>query len=222
MKTNKNCVIRLSRYKNALYRLKSLGFVKIFSDNLADAVGVTATQVRKDFSQFGISGTRKGGYQIDDLINNLNRLLGKDEIHKVVVAGIGNIGTALLNYKGFEKESIKIIAGFDINTVKQNAAGEIPVFPIAEMENFIRQNQIKIGVIAVPDFAAQQIADTMIQAGVKGILNFAPMRLHGPENVVINNVNLVLELENTIYFANAVIKTGVVGQLTASAQPDGV
>lgn len=209
MIANKNCVIRLSRYKNSLYRLKALGFVKVFSDNLADAVGVTAEQVRKDFSLFGITGNKRGGYQIDTLIDKLNNLLGKDQIQNVVVAGLGNIGTALSKYRGFEKEGIKIVAAFDIDPAKFNRTADIPVMPLEELEAYIHEHHIKIGIIAVPDIAAQNVADTMIGAGISGILNFAPIRLRSPEEIVINNVNLELELENVIYYVNTAARTGV-------------
>lgn len=206
MISNKNCIIRLSRYKNALHRLKSLGFVKVFSDNLADAVGATPAQVRKDFSLFGISGNRRGGYIIDELLERINNILGKNEIHKVIIVGAGNIGTALVKYKGFEKEGIKILAVFDVNPSRINNAGEIPVLPVEMLSDFVVKNNVAVGVIAVPDVAAQGVLDTLVAAGVKGVLNFAPMRLRGPEEVVINNVNIELELENVIYYANVLHK----------------
>lgn len=208
MITNRNCIIRLSRYKNSLYRLKNLGFVKVFSDNLADAVGVTAEQVRKDFSLFGITGNKRGGYQIDLLIEKLNMILGKDRVQNVVVAGHGHMGTALSKYRGFEREGIRITGIFDIDPVKHDREADIPVLPLEEMKDFIRGRDIQIGVIAVPDIAAQQVADIMIAGGIKGIMNFAPIRLRAPEEIVINNVNLELELENVIYFVNTMGKTG--------------
>jgi redox-sensing transcriptional repressor len=207
MITNKNCIIRLSRYKNALYRLQALGFVKVFSDNLADAVGVTASQVRKDFSIFGISGNKKGGYQIDSLLEKLNSILGKDQLQKVIVAGAGHIGSALMRYRGFEKEGIKIVAGFDIDPAKINRSNAIPVLPLEEARGFIKANGIRIAILAVPDIAAQAAADLICAAGIKGILNFAPLRLKAPEGSIINNVNLEIELENLIYFVNVAEKT---------------
>lgn len=198
--TNKKCIVRLLRYKNALHRLNALGFVKVFSDNLADAVGVTASQVRKDFSLFGISGNKRGGYQIDSLIEKLNGIMGKSELQKVVIAGTGNIGAALMKYKGFEKEGIRIVACFDIDPVKFKRNAEIPILPLEELKSFTVRQGIKVGIIAVPDIAAQQVLDCMLSAGIKGILNFAPIRLKGSDGCVINNVNLVLELESIIYY----------------------
>ncbi len=207
MITNKNCIIRLSRYKNALYRLQALGFVKVFSDNLADAIGVSASQVRKDFSLFGLGGNKRGGYQIDVLIERLNTILGKDKVQKVIVAGAGHIGTALMRYQGFEKEGIRIIAGFDIDPARFGGQAQAPVLPMDQMRDFVRNNQVRIGIIATPDIAAQQVADIMFSAGIKGVLNFAPIRLKVPEECVVNNINVELELENVVYFVNAAGKT---------------
>lgn len=209
MVTNKNCIIRLSRYKNSLYRFKSLGFFKIFSDYLADAVGVTSAQVRKDFSLFGICGNKRGGYQIDALIEKLNDILGKNELQKVIMAGAGNLGSALLKYKNFEKEGIKVVAAFDIDPSKHNTKLPVPVLALEELEHFAKENNIKIGIITVPDIAAQHTFDIMVKAGIKGVLNFAPIQLKTNGECIVNNVNLELELENLIYFVNAMEKSNI-------------
>ncbi|MBN2190045.1 MAG: redox-sensing transcriptional repressor Rex [Candidatus Aureabacteria bacterium] len=208
MASNRNCVIRLSRYKNALYRFEKLGFVKVFSDNLGEAVGVTAAQVRKDFSLFGITGNKRGGYQVKALIEKMNEILGKNELQNVVIVGSGNIGNALIKYKGFEKEGIKIVAAFDIDPAKFRDNSEIPVLSLERLKDFVKKSDVKIGVLAVPDIAAQQVADMMISSGIKGILNFAPINLRAPADIIVNYVNLELEIENLIYFVNAMDKTG--------------
>lgn len=195
MVTNKNCILRLSRYKNALYRFKTLGFLKIYSDYLADAVGVTSAQVRKDFSLFGISGNKRGGYQIDSLISKLNEILGKTETQRVIMAGAGNLGSALLKYRSFEKEGIKIVAAFDIDPSKQDSRLAVPILPLDELERYVQRNGIKIGIISVPEVAAQQTFDLMVKAGIKGVLNFAPIQLKTSGECIVNNVNLELELE---------------------------
>lgn len=206
MATNKNCIVRISRYKNALTRLKSLGFVKVFSSNLADATGTSSAQVRKDFSLFGITGNKRGGYNIDDLIEQMNTIFGKHKVHRVVVVGIGNIGKALLSYKGFEKESIRVVAAFDIDSSKIDPEASVPVFPLEQMENYIKENEIKLGVISVPDVAAQQVFEMMRSAGIKGVLNFAPINISA-DDVIVNNINLEMELENLIYYVIAAEKT---------------
>jgi len=200
---NRSCIIRLSRYKNALNRLKTLNFVRVFSDNLADAAGVTAAQVRKDFSLFGITGNRRGGYKVDELSDQLHRILGKDQLQEFVVVGVGNIGRALLRYRGLEKSGIRIAAGFDIDPVKYDSDGKPPVLPLENLVDFVRTRGIKLGVVAVPDYAAQQVVELMLPAGVKGVLNFAPICLKAPAGCVVNNINLETELENLIYFVNA-------------------
>jgi len=188
-------------------RLKALNFVKVFSENLADAAGVSAAQVRKDFSMFGVTGNRRGGYKIDELIEQLNKILGKDKLQKFVIIGVGNIGKALLNYPGFDKSGIKIVAGFDIDPAKVDKNAEIPILPVEEFNDFVKKNEIKLAIVCVPDFAAQQVLELLLPAGIKGILNFAPICLRGPDDCVINNINLETELENVIYFVNANQKT---------------
>ena len=200
--TNKSCIIRLSRYRNALVNIKAMNFVKVFSENLADATRVTAAQVRKDFSLFGISGNRRAGYQVDELLVQLNRVLGKDKLQKFIVVGIGNIGRALLNYPGFKKNEIELVAGFDIDPAKHNRDAAVPILPIEELNDFVRKNDIEFGIISVPDFIAQQVLEMMITAGIRGVLNFAPICLKEPQGCVVRNLNFAIELENIIYFTN--------------------
>ncbi len=200
---NRSCIIRLSRYKNALNRLRALNFVRVFSDNLADAAGVTAAQVRKDFSLFGITGNRRGGYRVEELSEQLNRILGKEQLHEFVVVGVGNIGKALLHYPGMEKSGIRLAAGFDIDPAKYAPEANPPILPLENLVEFVKARDVKLGIIAVPDYAAQQVLELMLSSGVKGVLNFAPICLKAPDGCVVNNINLETELENVIYFVNA-------------------
>lgn len=202
MNINRKCILRISRYKSALKRLKSLGFVKVFSANLADAGGVTASQVRKDFSMFGITGNRRGGYNVDELTLRIREILGKNNLQKVVVVGVGNIGKSLLRYKGFESSGIKVIAAFDIDPAKFDSSSDVPVLPLDDFRLFVQKQDVKIGILSVPEAAAHHISEIMISAGIKGILNFAPIQLRASDDIVINNINLEIELENLIYFVN--------------------
>lgn len=206
MNTNKKLIIRLSRYSNSLKRFKSLGFVKVFSDNIADAVGITPSQVRKDFSVFGLPGNKRGGYQIDDLLEKINHILGKNKVNDVIVVGSGNLGKALMKYEIFKKEMIRIVAGFDIDQNKINEQADIPIYHLDKLENYISKNKINIGIITVPDTSAQNVTDIMVNAGIKGILNFSPVKLRVNDNIIINNIYLQTELESLIYFVNAEIK----------------
>lgn len=203
MTVHKKSISRLSRYRKALLRLRDLGFVNVFSDTLGEAVGVSAAQVRKDFSLFGITGHRRGGYKIDDLVDDMQRILGMDHSNHVVIAGVGNLGKALIEHKGFEKEGIHIVAGFDVDPSKIKKKITIPVFPLEELPEYVKEHHIKLGIIAVPDVAAQEVCDLMLSAGIRGILNFTTVRFKGAEKAVINNVYLQVELENVIYFMNA-------------------
>jgi len=204
---NTTCISRLSRYRNAALRLKGLNFVKVFSENLADAAGVTAAQVRKDFSMCGISGSGRGGYQINDLIGQLNKVLGKDTVQKFVVVGIGNIGRALLHYPGFHREEIKIVAGFDIDKNKHNRDADVPILPLEELNDFALKHSIRFGIIAVPETSAQDVLAAMLNAGIRGVLNFAPICLKAPAGCVVRNLSLETELENVIYFTNIAMET---------------
>ena len=209
--TNKSCIARLSMYRNVLLRLKALNFVKVFSDNLADAARVSAVQVRKDFSLFGITGNRRGGYLIDELITQISAILGKDKMQKFIIVGIGNIGRALLRYKGFNANEILLVAGFDVDETKHNSHAEIPILPLGHLNSFVNDNQIKHGIISVPDFAAQDVLEVMIESGIRGVLNFAPICLKESRGCVVRNLNLETELENIIYFT-ALAGKGEVGK----------
>ncbi|MFA7257480.1 MAG: redox-sensing transcriptional repressor Rex [Kiritimatiellales bacterium] len=200
--SNRSRILRLSRYKNAALRLKSLNFLKVFSDNLADATGVTASQVRKDFSIFSISGNRRGGYQIEELLTQLNRVLGKDKLQKFILVGVGNLGRALINYQGFAKSEIKIVAGFDTDPAKFNRKADTLILPMDELAGFIKTNEVELAILTVPEFNAQEAFDKLKAAGIKGILNFAPTRLKSDDKVIVHNLNLETEFENLIYFVN--------------------
>lgn len=202
MKANQKCIMRLSRYKKALLRLKTLGFVKVFSDNLADAVGVTSSQVRKDFSLFGITGKRKGGYKVEELLSELHTILGKDKMNNIIIVGMGNIGTALTKYRGFKNDGVTIVAGFDTDPSLFTQDEPVPVHSLDRLQDFVSTNKVTLGIIAVPDIAAQHVADILVNAGIRGILNFAPIRLRVPGDCLINNVNLGIEIENLLYHIN--------------------
>lgn len=204
---NKSSIMRMSKYRNVLTNLKLLNFSKVFSDNLADAAGESATQVRKDFSIFAIPGNRRGGYLVDELIEQLDKILGKDKPQKFVVVGVGNIGRALINYPGFAKNGIHIMAGFDNDPGKIAQGAEIPILPIEKLKDFIAKNSIQFAIICVPSLAAPQIVEILIAAGIKGILNFAPINIKERDDCVIDNINLVTQLENIIYFVNAMSKS---------------
>jgi redox-sensing transcriptional repressor len=199
------------KYLRVLRKLKTLGIVNVFSNNLGDALGVTPAVVRKDFSQINITGNKRGGYNIDDLMMSLEEQLGKRESKNVVVVGCGRIGQALMAYREFPKEGIHIVAGFDNNEAKISRDANIPILPLQEMGAYITDNDVEVGIIAVPEAAANEVFEAMLEAGIRGVLNFTPVELkcHGkcdrgncPKNCTVHTVNIGLELENLFYLIN--------------------
>ena len=193
---------RLLSYKHMLNRFKSLGLVKVFSDNIADPLGISASLVRKDFGMFGISGNQKGGYTINDVLSRINEVLGSNEVQQVIIVGVGRIGEALMSYKGFYKDGIKIVAGFDIDLKKIRKNSDVPVKPIEELEEYVRKHKISVAIMAVPDIAAQQTIEILRSANIKGILNFTPVKFKNTDDLIVNNFNIENELVNLIYFVN--------------------
>jgi len=200
---SKDFISRLLKYKNVLNKLKSLGFARVFSDNLGDSIGVAPSQVRKDLAILKISGNKRGGYNVDKLKEELNGVLGGDKEKKAIIVGCGKIGTALRHYKVFSREGIKIVAGFDVDEGKIDEHQETPVYSIDKLKGFIKENKIRIGIITVTETAAASVLEDMIAAGIKGVLNFAPVQLRSTEQCIIHNINIELELENLFYFVNA-------------------
>lgn len=208
---NKQQILRLTKYKRVLYKLKTMGFEKIFSNNLGDPIGVSSALVRKDFSMMNIPGNKRGGYDIDSLIDHLDRILGKDSNQQAILIGCGKIGTALLEYDGFKKAGIRIVAGFDKNPESIQHDSETPIMPVENVEAYITENKIKVAVLATPDSEAVQLFKRLKEIGIKGFLNFAPVELkcssicvegHCPDPCIINNINIGLELEHIFYQIN--------------------
>jgi redox-sensing transcriptional repressor len=200
--TIQNRINRLLSYRHLLNRFKSLGMVKIFSDNIADPLGISASLVRKDFAIFGISGSQKGGYLIDSILGKIDQILGSDKVQEVVIIGVGRIGEALMSYNGFYKDGIRIVAGFDIDVKKIRTKADIPIMPVEELPQFIKTHNVKVAIMAVPDIAAQQTLEILKSSHIQGILNFSPVKFKSTDEIVINNFNIENELVNLIYFVN--------------------
>jgi redox-sensing transcriptional repressor len=199
---DKERILRLLTYKGILLRFKSMGFIRVFSDNIAEALDISSSLVRKDFGIFGISGNQKGGYHIDNILTKINGILGTDEIQKVILVGVGRIGQALIRYKGFENDGIKIIAGFDVDPDKVDAKGDVPVFHLDYLKEFVKKHKIRIAIMAVPEIMAIPIFELLKENGIKGILNFTPAKIKNSSGIIINHMNIEHELANLIYFVN--------------------
>lgn len=198
----KELIQRLVRYKNILLKFKSMGLSKAFSDNLGDAAGVSSSLVRKDFSLAHLAvGNKRGGYPIDVLLQRLDALLGTQALQRIVIVGCGKIGTALLNYKGFANENIEVVAGFDNNPARVNpAATPIPILPVSQLAAFVKEQDIQVAVLAVPENAAAGILDQLAAAGVQGVLNFSPVQLKAGSALFVQNINIAFEIENLFYY----------------------
>lgn len=199
-------LIRITRYYRALNRLRAIGLEKVFAHNLSDAAGVSAAVVRKDFSILSIHGQKRGGYEITDLIEKLSAILGKGDPQNVIVIGCGRIGKALMHYSGFEPDGIRVVAGFDTDpVVYSDVSHPVPVYPLSRLEEVIEALEVKVAIITVPEASAADTAEKLIDAGIKGILNFSPITLRakpasdGETPCVIHNINIALELEQIFY-----------------------
>jgi len=175
----------------------------ISSSKIAAMTGINPAQIRKDLAYFGEFGKRGIGYPVLNLVKELENILGLDRKWSVIIAGAGNLGKALVRYKGFQKRGFLIKGIFDKDHFKiGKKIGHIFVYDIEQMEKFIKTENIDIGILVVPAESAQEVADKMVKGGIKAILNFAPLRLTLPPEVKIHNVDLSFEFEGLTYYLN--------------------
>lgn len=194
-------IYRLSIYLRCLARLRENSIGTVSSEALAKAAGVKSTQLRKDLAYFGTFGTRGLGYDVADLSRKISEKLGTSSLQPVILVGVGNLGLSLLSYRGFEKEGFEIIAAFDLAPQrKRDKEIKQPILAMDELPKFVNEHGVKMAILSVPAAVAQSVANRLIDCGVSGILNFAPIVLTVPEEVMVNNVNLAIELENLSYF----------------------
>jgi redox-sensing transcriptional repressor len=194
-------IYRLSVYLRCLARLKDNDIQTVSSEALAKVAGVKSTQLRKDLAYFGQFGTRGLGYDVVELSKMISDVLGTTSLQPVILVGVGNLGLALLSYRGFAKEGFEIIAAFDAEPDRRRDKPLAqPLLGMDAMPEFVRENKVKMAILSVPAAAAQEVTNQLIEAGVVGILNFSPIVLSVPEDVMVNTVNLAIELENLSYF----------------------
>jgi redox-sensing transcriptional repressor len=192
---------RLPRYLQALAGMAADGTSMASSEKLAAAAGVTSAKVRKDLSHLGSYGTRGVGYDIAYLIHQIRRELGLTQDWGIAIAGIGNLGHALANYKGFGDRGFRVAALVDVDTAKVGErVGELEVVHIDDLPAMVRERGIAIGVIATPATAVQDVGDRMVEAGIRSILNFAPAPLAAPPGVSVRSVDLAVELQILAYY----------------------
>ena len=201
----RNDLKRLFTYRLCLIGFKRKGFDRLYSYTLGEEAGVSADQVRKDFSNYKITGNKKGGYNIDELLKAIDEVIKHQDDQYMILVGMGNIGRALVQYKTFKLRKMIIVASFDIDPAKQSKRWNVPVLPLEMMDDIIKKFHVKVAILAVPAISAQDVANRLYDLGIKGILNFAPVILKTPEDIIVNNINLCDELESVIYYTQKVI-----------------
>ena len=192
---------RLPVYLRVLVDLAETGATTVSSEALAEAAGVNSAKVRKDLSHLGSYGTRGVGYDVAYLIHQVRRELGLTQHWAIAIAGVGNLGHALANYRGFAERGFRVAALVDIDRSKvgEEIAGTV-VSHMDDLPELVRQHDVAIGVLATPAQAAQEVADRMVEAGIRSILNFAPAMISVPAGVSVRKVDLAIELQILAYY----------------------
>lgn len=189
-------IIRLSVYSRFLDHLHKNGVMIVSSGEIARGVDGSPAQVRKDLAYFGEFGTRGVGYNVKDLNEQVKKILGLMHNWKVIIAGAGNLGSALIHFKGFKERGFNIQAIFDNdqNKVGQKI-GDIPIYDILEMEQYVKTKEIAIAIVAIPARHAQKVVDILVKADIKAILNFAPCVISVPRHIELRSVDLTVNME---------------------------
>jgi redox-sensing transcriptional repressor len=197
----RKAVYRLSIYQRCLLRLKSNAVETVSSEALAKAAGVKPPQLRKDLTYLGQFGTRGLGYNVTGLSTAIGEVLGSSRLQPVILVGVGNLGSALLRYGGFQKEGFEITAAFDVQPDPRRVKGlKTQLLDASMLTSYISEHHIKMVILTVPATRAQEVVNQLVEAGIQAILNFSPVVLEVPKNVIVNNVDLAVELENLSYF----------------------
>jgi redox-sensing transcriptional repressor len=211
-------VARLPVYLRALTSLADEGIATVSSQSLAEAAGVGPAKLRKDLSHLGSYGTRGVGYEVDYLVYQISHELGLSQDWRVVIVGIGNLGHALANYGGFVSRGFTVAALLDADpdVVGERVAG-LPVRSVDDLEDVVAAEQVRIGVLATPPQAAQELCDRMVGAGITSVLNFAPVVLQVPEDVELRQVDLSTELQILAFHEQRKVARDALDGLAAGA-----
>ncbi len=200
-KISDSTISRLSTYYRTLSNLIDQGVETVSSEKIAEINNITSAQVRKDLSFFGSFGKRGLGYNTKELREQIARILGLQKEWNVALVGIGNIGRALIDYAEFKKQGFIIKALFDNDPKKVGKeVGGLKIYHMDSVCNVIKEKKIEIAIIAVPARVAQAVVDSLVKCGVKAFLNFAPITIKVPNDVMVKNENMSIELEALSYF----------------------
>lgn len=194
-------VNRLSVYLRSLRQLREQGVDKVSSQQLARRFHLSSTQIRKDLAQFGEFGTRGVGYDVGELANHLETLLGLDHVHRLAIVGMGNVGTALARFPAFNSGSFQVVAAFDNDPAKIGTrVGSVVVRSSADLAAVLRGAEAEIGVLAVPAEAVVAAFESLVRAGIRAVLNFAPATLPPRPGCRVKNVDLRIQLEELAFY----------------------
>lgn len=193
---------RLPIYARALRHLQEAGEETVSSDDLADRIGVTSAQIRRDLSYFGRFGTQGKGYDIEMLIGAVDHILHLDRLWDVALVGFGHLGRAIADYRGFESSSFHVTAIFDADPKLIGHRSElgVPVQPVEELVETVRSKGIQMAIVAVPASAAQDVTDQLLEAGVRAILNYAPVTLRVPEEIWVREIEPISAMQSMTYY----------------------
>ncbi|MBU7539495.1 redox-sensing transcriptional repressor Rex [Levilactobacillus brevis] len=192
---------RLPIYYRYLNILLDADKTRVSSTELSEAVKVDSATIRRDFSYFGALGKRGYGYDVESLIKFFKKILNQDRLTNVALIGVGNLGHALLNFNFHQDGNVRISAAFDVNEAIANTIqSSVPIYPMTDLRTQLEEQQIQVAILTVPSDVAQSVTDDAVAGGVKGILNFTPLRITVPKDVRVQNVDLTNELQTLIYF----------------------
>ncbi len=194
-------VERLSQYRRSLNNQLAKGKEHIFSHEIANLLHITSVQVRRDIMLIGYSGTLRKGYDIKELVHLIGVILDTDDGQKIAVIGMGNIGKGFIHYLYEKRSKLKIVAAFDINPEKiDKTYADVYCYHLDKLEEIIQNENIKIGIITTPPLVAPEIANKLVNAGIKGILNYTPKPLSVPDDVYLEEYDMITSLEKVAYF----------------------
>lgn len=192
---------RLPLYYRFIKNLHASGKQRVSSAELSEAVKVDSATIRRDFSYFGALGKKGYGYNVNYLLSFFAKTLDQHEVTKVALIGVGNLGTAFLNYNFLKNNSTQIAMGFDVDPEKIGATiSDVPIYDLADMEEHLIEEEVSAVILTVPATVAQQVTDRLEKTSVKGILNFTPARLSVPPAIRVHHIDLAVELQSLIYF----------------------
>lgn len=192
---------RLPIYYRYLNILLDADKTRVSSTELSEAVKVDSATIRRDFSYFGALGKRGYGYDVESLIKFFKKILNQDRLTNVALIGVGNLGHALLNFNFHQDGNVRISAAFDVNeTIANTIQSGVPIYPMTDLRTQLEEQQIQVAILTVPSDVAQSVTGDAVAGGVKGILNFTPLRITVPKDVRVQNVDLTNELQTLIYF----------------------